>query len=105
MARWNRTNFFSKFDVDSVLECDLILNNWEKFKIKRPTTFYKVIEDDCGAMPRILSLKLYGRVDWWFVIGKINGIEDWFNDLIPNQVLIVPDQLDISDWYMQIRGI
>jgi len=104
MARWNRTNFFSKFDVDSVLECDLILNNWEKFKIKRPTTFYKVIEDDI-AQPRLLSLKLYGRSDWWPWLGKVNGISDWWNDLIPNQVLIIPDSLDFSDFYLQLRGI
>jgi hypothetical protein len=100
--RYNRTNFFEVNVVDNVSECDLVMNQFDKFKITRPTNFYTVKETDLKR-PDILSIKCYGKQDLFWILGKINFIDDWQNDLSVGDVLIVPNIQDIEDWILNVR--
>lgn len=97
-----RTNFQKQEEIDGISEWDLVNNNWDLFEIKRPTNFL-TISRSFIQRPDLLSLKLYGKMDYWWIIGKLNGIDDWWNDMSIGQVIRVPDRLDIEDFYLALR--
>jgi hypothetical protein len=100
--RYNRTNFYDTVIVNNKSEYDLIMNKFDKFTIARPTRFYTVIESDLKR-PDVISLKCYSNVDYFWIIGKVNCIDDFWNDLSVGDVLIIPDQLDIEDFLLNAR--
>lgn len=100
--RFDRSNFYNLEIVDDIQEYDLVMTSFDKFEINRPTTFYTVLESDLKR-PDIISIKNYGKMDYWWIIFKINGIDDPQNDLSAGDVLKIPDVIDVEDWYLAIR--
>jgi hypothetical protein len=92
MTKFNRDNYL-KLNTDR----DLISNNFSKYKFKYPTSIYKVIGSDVQR-PDIISYKLFGRIDYWWFIMKLNKIDDVWNELYPGLILRVPDIRDINDY-------
>lgn len=104
MSKYNRENFLQTNEVDYIIEKDLVMLNFDLFKIKRPTVFYKVKYADLKR-PDLLSLKLYQKMDYWWIIGKVNNIDDWWNDLKEDDIIKIPDLLDIEDFYLQVKNV
>lgn len=102
MSMYLRTNFYEKKEINGVIENDLIKNNFDLFLIKRPTTFFKLSRSYIQR-PDLLSLKLYGRMDYWWIISKINNIDDWWNDIKIGDIIRVVDARDIQDFYLNVR--
>jgi len=100
--KYRRTNFMTEEEVDGVLEQDLVKNNWELFEIKRPQTFFTVSRSYIQR-PDLLSLKLYGKMSYWWLIFKSNNIDDAWNDLEVGDIISVPDIRDIEDFYSSVR--
>lgn len=100
--KYRRTNFTQEENVDGILEQDLVNNNWELFEIKRPMTFFTV-STSYIQRPDLLSLKLYGKTSYWWILAKHNKIDDWWNDIEVTDVIEVPDIRDIEDWYSEFR--
>lgn len=91
--------------VDGIAEKDIIKNYWELFRIKRETTFFTLTRGYIQR-PDLLSIKLFGKQDYWWIIAKVNPeIMDWWNDIDTenNQVIVVPDIRDIEDWFSEVR--
>jgi len=100
--KYRRSNFMTEEEVDGVLEQDLVKNNWELFEIKRPQTFFTLTRSYIQR-PDLLSLKLYGKMSYWWIIAKHNQIDDWWNDIEVTDVIEVPNIRDIEDWYSAVR--
>jgi len=101
--KYRRTNFTEEVTVDGVLEQDLVDNSWDLFKIKRPMTFFTVGRSYVQR-PDLLSIKLYGKQNYWWILAKANPeIQDFWNDLEINSVIQVPSIRDIEDWYAEVR--
>lgn len=104
MSRFTRTNFLNKETINNTQEYDLLMTNFEYFKIQRPTTFYTVTNDDLGR-PDLLSLRIYGDQNYWWLLLEVNGVCDPYNELKEGDVLIVPSLLDIEDFYLKVRNL
>lgn len=89
-------------DIEGILEQDMLNNNWELFEIKRPQTFF-TISRSYIQRPELLSIKLYKKMSYWWIIAKHNKIDDWWNDIEIEDVIEVPDIRDIEDWYSAVR--
>jgi hypothetical protein len=100
--KYRRSNFNIEVVVDGIVEKDLLDNNWDLFEIKRPQTFF-TIGRSYIQRPDLLSLKLYGKINYWWIIGKVNNIDDWWNDIEVGDVISVPSIVDIEDWYAKVR--
>ena len=101
MGRLDRENFLTKEVVDNYVELDLSSSQFKSFDPKRPMRYYTIIEDDTQR-PDNLSLKLYGRMEYWWIVLKWNGIDDVWNDMTVGEVIKVPDILDIEDWILSL---
>lgn len=102
--KYRRTNFINQQTVDGILEEDLVDNNWDLFEIKRPLTFFTLTRSYIGR-PDLLSLKLFGKIEYWWILAKVNeNIQDWWNDLQVGDVISVPSIADFEDWYAAIRA-
>jgi len=101
--KYRRTNFIKNVEVDGILEKDLVDNNWDLWEVKRPSTFF-TISRSYIQRPDLLSLKLYGKINYWWILAKANPeIQDWWNDIETEMVIEVPDVSDIEDWYAAVR--
>ena len=96
--RFNRSNFYKKEVIDGIKESDLLTNTFNEFKFKRPLTFFTISTRD-KTRPDLLSYRLYNKVNFWWIVLKVNNIEDPFNDLEEGDVIKVPDILDVEDFY------
>ena len=103
MSRWNRTNFYRKSIVDGHNEIDLVKNYFnDLFKINRPLRYYS-IEDVDLQRPDLLSIKFYGKQDYWWIVAKYNQLDDWWNDIEVGQIISVPATADIEDFYTAVK--
>jgi hypothetical protein len=100
--RYNRTNFYDINIVNNIPECDLVMSNWNKFSITRPTTFYTIKQSDLKR-PDLIAIKTLGRQELFWIIMKVNDVCDLQNDLTVGDVLQIPNLEDINDWQMLIR--
>lgn len=103
-SRYTRTNFLNLQEVDGIQEYDLLMSNFEYFKIQRQVRYYTIQRNDIGR-PDLISLKNYSVQDYWWLIGEVNGICDFMEDIKEGDVIQIPDQLDIEDFYLKIRNL
>ena len=103
LNRYKRTNFYTVENVDGVLINDLVMNNFDLFEIKRPVTYF-TLSRGYIQRPDLLSLKLYGDMQYWWILLKVNTIDDPWNDMTPEKVIVVPSLLDIEDFYLVVKA-
>lgn len=101
--KYNRDNFYQANTVNGILEQDILRNYWELFEIKRQMSFFTITRSYI-ARPDLLSLKMYRSMDYWWIIAKINNIDDWWNDLKVEDIIQVPDLADIEEFYSKVRS-
>jgi hypothetical protein len=103
MSRWNRTNFLKTELVNDKNELDFVNEYFDDcFQITKEIKYY-AFENDDVQNPDLLSLKIYGKQDYWWILCKINNIQDVWNDIKPGDIIIVPDISDIEDFYTRIK--
>jgi len=104
LDKYNRTNFMSDEVIDGNLEKDMVNNNWDLFQIKRPLTFF-TLSRSYIQRPDLLSLKIYGKMNYWWILLKFNSdIMDVWNDIVNGKVISIPDMRDIEDFYSAVRA-
>jgi hypothetical protein len=101
ISKYTRSNFYLKANVDNVLEDDLVSNNWNLFQLNRPIQYF-TISYDFLQRPDLLSFALYGTDNLWWILCKVNQIDDIWNDLYVGQIIIVPDIQDINDFVLAV---
>lgn len=103
MSRYNRSNFYPKVIVDGKTEfnktiCEFGNSFYNRyFQIKRTMDNYTVKQQDLQR-PELISFKIYGTIDYWWLLMKYNNIYDVWNDMYEGQVLSVPNKLDYDDF-------
>jgi len=103
LNRFKRTNFLSQAtNADDIIEYDLILNNWDLFDITQPVTFDTVQYGDIQR-PDVLSYRIYGQPQYWWILCKFNQIDDLWNDMYVGMDLIIPSLNDITTFYSRMR--
>lgn len=95
--KFSRTKFFNKNLLNGIKENDLPFNGFDPKYFKRAKTTYMIKADDVQR-PDLISYKVYGRVNYWWIIMKINKIEDVWNDLVPGRQLQIPNVNDIDEY-------
>ena len=103
--KYNRSNYISIEQLnDGSLERDLLLSNWDLFDDKRGYTYAYIVQDDIQR-PDLFCYRLYQRFDWWWIISKYNGIDDWWNDVFVGMRVNVPDVNDIEEFYLKVKAV
>lgn len=88
---------------DDIPEYDLLLTNWDLFEINYPVKFDTVQVLDIQR-PDYMSARIYGDSQYWWILCKINNIDDLWNDLYVGMDLIIPALQDISDFYERVKS-
>jgi len=100
--KFNRMNFMPTVSAGDYLEKDMILSNWDLFEIKRPIRFNSIKRQDIQR-PDLLSIRIYSRMSYWWILLKVNNIDDVWNDIEIGQDIIVPDPDDITDFILAVK--
>ena len=98
----NITNFLDVVEIDGNIEWDLLNKNWELFQINNPITLHPVTLFEVQR-PDFISFRVYGDSQYWWVLCKFNNIDDIWNDMKLDDVLLVPNLNDINDFYNRVR--
>lgn len=99
---YKRTTYMKTVEVDEILEKDLIQNNWDLFEIKRPIGFGTIQVKDIQR-PDTLSQRIYNTPSYWWILCKVNHIDDLWNDLYVGMDFIIPSIEDINDFFRNIN--
>lgn len=102
--KYRRDKFYDDVVVDDILQKDFLSGYFQKFKITRPTRFF-TLSIDYAQRPDLLSLFLYGKMTYWPILGYVNDIHDWWNDVTVGDVISIPDVRDIEDWYIETKKL
>ena len=102
MGKFNRTNFYQQNLIDGVIENDLAFNGFDNFAFKRPRTYYTIKDEDLYR-PDLISLKTLGSIEYWWIILKINNIDDIYNDMFLGKSIQIPSVADCESFYIQTR--
>lgn len=89
--------------TDTFVEKDLILNNWDLFEINRPIGYDNLASIELHR-PDLLSIRIYGTMSYWWILLKVNHIDDIWNDMSIGMDLIIPNAADIIDWVLRVRS-
>lgn len=93
----NRQNFYEPVLVDGVEERDIINNRLSDLPENYGPSFYRIQETDLQR-PDIISKKLYGTSEYWWIILEYNPqIQDIWNDMIVGDIIKIPSRLDIME--------
>jgi len=96
----DRTSFFNMVTNDNNKEYDFLYNNLSRFAMRYTVSYYQVISSDV-MRPDLISYKLYGTVDYWWILLYVNKIDNPLTDIEVGKVLTVPNVLDIYQFYKQ----
>jgi hypothetical protein len=100
-SRYNRTDFYTKHNINNINENDLVTNAFKDFKMNFEFNFYTLKAVDVRRFD-ILSLRFYRTDKYWWILAKVNNIDDLWNDASAGDVLKIPDVRDIEDYYIKI---
>jgi len=91
-----RSDFYKTVNVNGISEKDLLLNNWEKFEITKPVSYYQITEREIQR-PDLISASVYGDMSYWWLLLKHNEYISCF-DLEAGSVLECPHIQDIQNF-------
>ncbi len=90
----NRLTFHNKVTVGDHEELDFLWNSLSDFKMTYEPTYYRVVAIDV-CRPDLISYKVYGTTEFWWVICLVNNINNPLVDIVPGMILKIPNQLDL----------
>jgi hypothetical protein len=102
LNKFSRVNFLHKNDVDGINENDLVTNVLNKSEFKRPRTYYTISKQDLNR-PDLISLKTLNSMSYWWIIMKLNDIEDPLNELEIGQSIQIPNIRDVEEFFLKNR--
>lgn len=100
----NRMAFYQKVwnDENDVFELDFLWSNMDKFEMVYTPSHYRVVGVD-WMRADMISYRMYGTVDYWWVICLVNSIDSPLEDIQLGTVLTIPNKLDIYNFYKRYR--
>jgi len=98
----NRLKFYNTTVVDGTTELDFLDHSLSSFELKYDPSYY-MMEDVDSIRPDLISYKMYGSVEYWWIILLINNIEDPMTELTTGTVIKIPNILDIYEFNKRYR--
>ena len=100
----DRTLFYKKIwnEEGQVDELDFLWSNMSKFTMTYNPAYYRVISTD-AMRPDIISYRMYGTTNYWWVICLVNAIDNPLEDLAIGILLQIPNKMDIYTFYRRFR--
>lgn len=102
MITKTRSNFLNNISVDGIQEKDINDMKWGKLTITRPITYYKINEGDIQR-PDLVCNRIYGNMQYFWVLMKFNQIDDIWNDLTAGDIIKCPNALDIEHYFSVVK--
>jgi hypothetical protein len=102
MNKYRRTYFQEDVQVYGSLEKDLVSNHWDLFKTKKDIGYF-TIKHQHIQRPDLVSIEIYGDQQYWWILGKFNKIDDWWNDVYVGQIINYPSLIDVEDWFINVK--
>lgn len=95
----DRTLFYQKvYNSDTATyELDFLWSSMNKFKMDYIPSYYRVASQDVKR-PDLISFKLYGIIDYWWVICLVNNIDSPLEDIAVGTILTIPSKVDIYNF-------
>jgi len=78
-------------------ELDFLTSNLNDYKLQYQPMYYRIISPDF-MRPDLISYKVYGTVDYWWVICLFNQIQNPFEELEMGTLLQMPNTVDIYNF-------
>ncbi len=97
-----RTDFYTVLTVNGNQELDFLWNTLSDITLDHVPGFYRVTRGDIKRLYRV-SEKMYGSIEFWWIIALVNEIEDPFTDVTPGDLLLIPNILDIYAFQKKFR--
>lgn len=98
----DRSNFYEKVTVDSQVQLDFLHNPLSNFEMTYDPDYYRVTGED-DMRPDKISDKMYGTVEFWWVLMLVNDISNPLVDIDPGTVLKIPNRIDIYNFQKKYR--
>lgn len=98
----NRLRFFSKVIVDDKEQLDYLFHSLSNFEMVHDPGFYRIDATDV-LRPDLISFKNYGTVNYWWFIMFVNSVFDPLSDLEVGHLLVIPNLLDVYDFFKKYR--
>ena len=92
------TDFFKIVTVRGNQEYDFLENSLSNFTMTYPVSYYTVVQQDLLRLD-LISFKVYQTVDYWWLLGYVNGVENIWTDMAVGDLYTVPSILDIYSFY------
>lgn len=92
------TDFFQIITVRGNQEYDFLQNSLSNFTMSYPVQYYRVVQEDLMRLD-LVSYKNYQTVDYWWLIGYVNGVENIWTDMNVGDLYTIPNVLDIYSFY------
>lgn len=100
-SKYNRTDFYTKNEVNGIMESDLVTNDYREFNKNFGFRYYTLKAVDLRRFD-ILSLRFFRSDKFWWILAKVNNIDDLWNDPVVGQVIKIPDKRDIENFYIKL---
>jgi len=101
--KFKRTNFLTEVSSQRrVYEYDLLSMNWDLFQINHTIQYDNIKATDINR-PDLLSYRIYGDSQYWWILCKFNNIDDIWNDMYIGGDLVIPSLADIEDYYARVK--
>ena len=98
----DRIQFYDIVDIGNGDEYDFLRNNLVKFQPIYPVQYYRLKGDDLMRLD-LVSYKVYGTVNFWWLLGSYNHILNPLVDMQVGDLIKVPNQLDIYAFYKKYK--
>jgi hypothetical protein len=103
----DRLQFFNKIvadvgDGNMKPELDFLDHSLDDFRITRSPLYYRVVQGDM-QVPDNIAWKVYQDERLWWVICLVNNINCCADDITVGDLLVIPDMLDIYDFFRRYR--
>jgi hypothetical protein len=98
----DRLKFYNLASVNNISEIDYMTSSLKNFNPRHELSTYRVTDEDLMA-PDLISYKVYGTEEYWWLILRFNRIIDPFTELETGDLLYIPNIVDIYEWYKSNR--
>ena len=97
-----RTLIYDINTVAGLKEYDFLTGELTGFQYKNAPAYHRVTGGEVGRFD-LIAYQYYQNEDWWWIIAAANEIVDPMNEIIVGKRLVIPNILDIWDYFNSRR--
>lgn len=98
----NRAKYYKDLTFGTNIEKDLLTQKFNSFKWSDSFIEYRLNDTDV-LRPELMAYKFYNNIHYWWVILKLNNIDDVWNDLHVNTLIKIPSINDVERLFKHLK--